>query len=163
MTNAIGAEGQGVHQLNAGGVEVDFDLSMLGQVVLFVLLWLILKPLLFDPMLKLFEERERRIEGAIKQARKIDEASAGALTHYESELAKARADANAEREKYRAEGAKVEGEILAKVRVSTAKTVETARSLVSRELETARATLAADAAALARELASRVLGREVQG
>ena len=40
--------------------------------------------MLFDPMLKLFEEREKRIDGAKVQARHIDEKSAGALTKYEA-------------------------------------------------------------------------------
>ena len=83
-------------------IQVDFDSTFLVQLVLFSLLTLVLKPLLFDPMLKLFEERERRTDGAKLQARKIDEKSASALSKYESEMAKARASANAEREKIRA-------------------------------------------------------------
>ena len=99
-------------------ISVDFDATFLVQLVLFVGLTLVLKPLLFDPMLKLFEERERRIDGAKLQARKIDEKSAGALTKYETEMAKARAAANAEREKIRAEGLKREQEILGAVRAA---------------------------------------------
>src|SRR6266568_1351766 len=68
-----------------GGVEVDFDLTVVGQIVLFLFLFIVLKPMLFDPMLHLFEERERRIDGAKLLARKIDEKSAGALTTYETE------------------------------------------------------------------------------
>src|SRR5258708_36677902 len=102
-----------------GGVEVDFDVTVLGQVILFLLLLLILKPLFFDPMLRLFEEREKRIDGARLLARKIDEKSATALTTYETEMAKARTAANVERDKLRAEGLKKESEILAKVRAST--------------------------------------------
>ena len=48
----------------AGGIDVDVDLTVFGQVALFLVLMLVLKPLLFDPLLKLFEEREKRIEGA---------------------------------------------------------------------------------------------------
>src|ERR1700693_2111638 len=75
-------------------INVDVDLTFVVQLVLFVGLTLILKPVLFDPMLKLFEEREKRIEGAKLQARHIDEKSASALTKYESEMATARAGAN---------------------------------------------------------------------
>src|SRR5271154_5099046 len=96
-----------------GGVEVDFDFTVLFMVGLFLVLWLVLKPLLFDPMLKLFEERERRIDGAKLLARKIDQKSVGALAEYEAGMAKGRAEANAEREKIRAEGLKKEAEILA--------------------------------------------------
>src|SRR4051794_32323191 len=51
-----------------GGVTVDLDASFVVQLVLFVVLLVVLKPLLFDPMLRLFEEREKRIDHAIKEA-----------------------------------------------------------------------------------------------
>ncbi len=143
-------------------IQVDFDSTFLVQLVLFSLLTLVLKPLLFDPMLKLFEERERRTDGAKLQARKIDEKSASALSKYESEMAKARASANAEREKIRAEAVRRENEILAGMRASTTKTVDDGKQRAQAEAERVRATLKADATTLARELAGRVLGREVQ-
>src|SRR6185312_2944491 len=71
-------------------ISVDFDSTFLIQFVLFAGLTICLKPLLFDPMLKLFEEREKRTDGAKLQARKIDEKSASALAKYETEMAKAR-------------------------------------------------------------------------
>ncbi|HEX4448400.1 MAG TPA: ATP synthase F0 subunit B, partial [Polyangiaceae bacterium] len=125
-------------------------------------LTLILKPLLFDPMLKLFEERERRIDGAKMQARKIDEKSASALAKYESEMAKARAQANAEREKIRAEAQRKEQEIMGAMRVSTARTLEEGKQRAHAEAQRVRATLKGEATTLARDLAGRVLGREVQ-
>jgi F-type H+-transporting ATPase subunit b len=146
-----------------GGVEVDFDLTVLFMVGLFVLLWIVLKPLLFDPMLKLFEERERRIDGAKLLARKIDQKSAGALTEYETGMQKGRAEANVEREKIRAEGLKKEAEILARVRLETAKTMEEGRTKARAEMEKARAGLNAEMPGIAMDFASRALGREVRG
>jgi F-type H+-transporting ATPase subunit b len=143
-------------------ISVDFDATFLIQLVLFSGLTLILKPLLFDPMLKLFEERERRIDGAKMQARKIDEKSASALAKYESEMAKARAQANAEREKIRAEAQRKEQEIMGSVRASTAKTLEEGKQRAHAEAQRVRATLKGEATTLARDLAGRVLGREVQ-
>src|ERR1700690_3431373 len=84
-----------------GGVVVDLDVTLVGQVVLLLVLLVVLKPLLFEPMLKLFEEREKRTEGAKLQAGKMDEAPAGALSKYEGEMQKARAAGNAERDKLR--------------------------------------------------------------
>jgi F-type H+-transporting ATPase subunit b len=143
-------------------ITVDIDGTVFVQVALFIVLLLILKPVLFDPMLKLFEEREKRILGAKVQARKLDEGAVGALTKYETEMQHARAAGNSERDKLRAEGVKTENELLAKVRASTAETLETGRKRLAEEVVSARATLTADAGALARDLASRVLGRQVQ-
>jgi F-type H+-transporting ATPase subunit b len=143
-------------------ISVDFDATFLVQLVLFTGLTLVLKPLLFDPMLKLFEERERRIDGAKVQARKMDEKSATALAKYETEMARARTSANAEREKIRAEGLKREQEILAAVRASTSKTIEDGKRAALAEAERVRARLKSEAGTLARDVAGRVLGREVQ-
>jgi F-type H+-transporting ATPase subunit b len=146
-----------------GGVNVDLDLTVFLQAGLFVVLLLILKPLLFDPLLKLFEEREKRIEGARAQARRIDEKSAGALATYEAAMAKARAEANAERDKLRAEATKIEAEILAKMRQTTSQLMDEGKRKVDEEAAGVRRALLAESGELARELAGRVLGREVQG
>ncbi|HEY5240420.1 MAG TPA: H(+)-transporting ATPase [Polyangiaceae bacterium] len=143
-------------------ITVDVDWSLMVQVVLFVGLTLILKPVLFDPMLKLFEEREKRIDGAKLKARKIDEKSVHALTKYDGEMAKARAAGGVERDRIRVDATKKEQEILAAVRTSAAKTLEDGKKAAQAEADRARAALRADATAMARDLASRVLGREVQ-
>ena len=143
-------------------IAVDFDATFLVQLVLFVGLTLFLKPMLFDPMLKLFEEREKRIDGAKLQARRMDERSASALAKYEAGMAKARASANVDRERIRAEGVKREQEILAQVRASTTQVIEAGKQKAKQEAERARTALKAEAPALARHVAGRVLGREVQ-
>ncbi|MDP9034658.1 MAG: ATP synthase F0 subunit B [Myxococcota bacterium] len=143
-------------------INVDVDLTFLVQLVLFVALTLVLKPILFDPMLKLFEERERRIDGAKAQARQLDDRSTTALERYETELGKARAEAAVERDKIRAEGLKREQEVLASVRASTAKVLEEGRRKALGEADRVRADLKRDAGVLARDLAKRILGREVQ-
>ncbi|HEY3815733.1 MAG TPA: ATP synthase F0 subunit B [Polyangiaceae bacterium] len=143
-------------------ITVDVDWTFMVQVVLFIVLTLILKPVLFDPMLKLFEEREKRIDGAKLQARRIDEKSVHALTKYEGEMEKARTAGGLERDKIRVEAMKREQEILAAVRASAAKTLDDGKRAAHAEADRARATLKGDATAMARDLASRVLGREVQ-
>ncbi|HEY2514978.1 MAG TPA: ATP synthase F0 subunit B [Polyangiaceae bacterium] len=152
-------------RMSAGGsaVEVDFDATVIFMVVLFLILWVILKPVLFDPMLRLFEERERRIDGAKLLARKIDQKSANALAEYEDQMQKARTAANAEREKIRAEGLKREAEILARVRAETAKTLEDGRKQMKDDMARARVGLEAEMGSIAAEFASRALGREVRG
>lgn len=148
--------------LNAGGaVDVDFDLTVVGQIVLFLVLMAILKPTLFDPMLKLFEERERRIDGAKLEARQMDAESAGALTKFETEMNKVRTSANAERDKVRGEAVKAETELLANVRAKTSAKLDEGRKVAAGEVTKVRQGLASDSRELARMLASRALGREV--
>lgn len=141
---------------------VDLDITLVGQIVLLLVLFVVLKPLLFEPMIKLFEERERRIDGAKVQARRLDEASARALTKYEGEMQRARAAGNLEREKFRSEGAKEENAILAEVRESTAKALEDGRSKLAANARDVRAALQGQSGTLARQLAARVLGQDVE-
>jgi F-type H+-transporting ATPase subunit b len=142
-------------------INVDLDLTFLVQAVLFVGLTLALKPLLFDPMLKLFEEREKRIDGAKVQARKIDEKSTTALEQYETAMARARAAANTARDKIRAEGLAREQQILSSVRAATSKVLDDGKRAAHAEADRIRAKLKVEAADMARDLAGRVLGREV--
>jgi F-type H+-transporting ATPase subunit b len=144
-----------------GAVTVDLDLSLFVQLGFFLVLLLVLKPTLFDPMMRLFEEREKRIDGTRHQATKEDERSAKALAKYETILTKARESGAAERDSMRAEGTKREAELMATVRAETAATLERGRAEIAREAQTARDELRADARSLGRDMASRVLGREV--
>jgi F-type H+-transporting ATPase subunit b len=147
--------------LREGGVDVDIDLTFVGQIVLIVVLLLVLKPVLFDPMLKLFEEREKRIDGAKKKARETDIKSAKAETEFQTQMGKAQAQGNAERERLRGEGIKAENEVLSKVRAETAAFLAEGRKKAQEELTQARAQIRAQSQDMGKQLASRVLGREV--
>src|SRR6185436_14755687 len=102
-----------------GGVNVDFDLTFLAQFLLFSMFIVVIKPLLFDPLLKVFEERERRTEGAKKQARAMDEKAGELLQRYEAALDAVRREASQERERLRAEAQKMEAQIMAEARAET--------------------------------------------
>jgi F-type H+-transporting ATPase subunit b len=144
----------------AGAVNLDFDLTFLVQMVAFTLLVLVLKPLLFDPLMKLFEERERRTEGARLSARQMDERAGELLRRYEAELEKARQAGAEERERLRAEGLRVEAQVLEQARAEVAKTIEEGKASRARESATIRGVLHTRSAQLARAIASSVLDRE---
>src|SRR5688572_33202815 len=86
----------------------DFDLTFVLQMVVFATLIVVLKPLMFEPVLRVFEERERRTEGARDSARAMQEEAGELLSRYEKELAKVHEVARQERDRIRAETAKVE-------------------------------------------------------
>jgi len=149
--------------IREGGVDVDIDLTIVGQIVLFFVLLLILKPLLFNPMLQLFKEREKRIEGAKAQARHNDEEAAKVEGKYTSQMAEANAEGAKKFEALRLEGVKRENEILSTVRNSTGKVIEDGRRRIQADVATARQALDTEANQLARAVASQVLGRELNG
>lgn len=148
--------------LASGAIAVDFDLTFLAQMVLFSTFIVVLKPLLFDPLLRVFEERERRTEGAKREAREMDEKAGELLAHYETELEKVRREAGLERERLRAEAAKIEAQIMAEARADAARIIEEGKEKIAAEVARMRAELAAAQPALAAEIAASMLGREVR-
>jgi F-type H+-transporting ATPase subunit b len=146
----------------AGGVSIDIDKTFVAQAVIFALLVVILKPLLFDPVLRVFEEREKRNEGARAEARAMQEKAGALLRKYEKELEKVSQVATEERERLRSETARLEAEILSEARVVALRLVEEGRGKIRTEVSKIRFDLGRQAEQLAREIAERVLGREVR-
>jgi F-type H+-transporting ATPase subunit b len=143
-------------------VNVDFDLSVVAQIALFALFITVLKPVLFDPLLRLFEERERRTDGARADARKMDEKAAELLARFEAEIELVRREAAAEREKLRLETRELENRVLEEAKRDSARILEQGRERIRQEVATLRKDLDASRPALAAEIAGKLLGREVQ-
>ncbi len=146
---------------SAGGVNFDFDRTFLVQMVLFMGLIMVLKPLLFDPVLKIFEQRELRTDGAKAEARRMQQEAGDLLRRYELELERINQVAAEERERLRAETARLEAEILGEARELTAQIVEKGREQIDKEVGSIRLDLAKQSERIASELATRVLGREI--
>ena len=107
----------------SGGVTLDFDNTVIFQAALFLLLFLVLRPLLFDPMLRIFALREERTEGAKATARELQERAGELLTKYETELSRVTRSATEERDKLRAETARLEAEIMRDARDAVTKII----------------------------------------
>jgi F-type H+-transporting ATPase subunit b len=142
-------------------VHVDLDKTVFIQMALFGILILILKPLLFDPMLRVFALREERTDGAKTEARKMQERAAEILSNYEAEIAKVRADATAERDRMRKETSQLEARILAEGREAAETIAADGRARIAEEMQAFQIELDEKTSALAGQIASRVLSREV--
>jgi F-type H+-transporting ATPase subunit b len=142
-------------------VLVDFDLTVIAQFLLFSTFVIVLKPLLFEPLMRVFEERERRTEGAKAEARRMDARAGELLTKYEAELETIRRLAAAEREKIHAETAKLEALIMAEARTESARILEEGKAKIAAGIADLRKELTTAQPSLAAQIASRVLGREV--
>jgi F-type H+-transporting ATPase subunit b len=145
----------------SGAVNIDFDLTFIGQMVVFAALILVLKPLVYDPVLGLFEEREKRTDGARAAAREMQEKAGELLRKYEHELEKVHRVAAEERDAIRAETARLEAEQMNEARQVAAKIVGEGRDRIAEEIHAIRFELGRNSERLARDIAARVLGREV--
>ena len=139
----------------------DFDLTFLLQMAVFATLIIVLKPLLFEPVLRVFEEREQRTEGARDSARSMQEEAGELLSRYEKELAKVHEVARQERDRIRAETAKVEAELIAQARDTATKILDDGRKRLAQERAQLEFSLGRESERLARTMAEVVLGRSL--
>lgn len=145
----------------AADVNVDVDLTVLAQIALFGFFIIVLKPVLFDPLLKLFEEREKLTDGARASARSMDERAAELMTRFETEIEQVRREASLERDRLRAETAKLEAKMLEEAKADATRILNEGRARITTEVEGLRRELVSSRPDLARQIASKLLGREV--
>lgn len=140
---------------------ISLDISILYQIILFVALWLILNKILFQPYLRLLEERERRTIGAEHDSADLEHEGARLRAQYEEKIAQAQTAAYAAKDAILQEARQQREKILGQARAAAASKLEQARREISLALEREKALAAAEAATVAGEMVSKVLGRKV--
>jgi F-type H+-transporting ATPase subunit b len=145
----------------AGHPLIDIDLTAVVQFVLFLLVYLIANKLLFKPYLALRERRKAGIDGARAEAERMTATADAKLADYQKSLAVARERAGEEGRKIRLEAAAHEKDVTDKARSSAQKAIDEAQATMRSQTDAARAQLLPQAEALARSIASKLLGREV--
>ncbi len=148
--------------LLSGGSIIDLDGTVFVQFGLFVVAYLVLNTLVFRPMLALFEAREVAIDGAKEDAQRLQREAKDAGKTFDAEMAQVRVQASEERERLRQEGVKLERSMLESVRVETTKQLAAADQTLQAEGVRLRADLKATVPALANQIASKLLEREVR-
>jgi F-type H+-transporting ATPase subunit b len=149
--------------LLSGGSIIDLDGTVFVQLAMFFIAFFVLKSLVFKPMLAVLDARDEAIDGAKDLAKRLEVEVKEKQASFEAELRKVRGASGEERDRLRAEGLELERRLLDKVRAETHKLVTDAKVKLDAEAQLARQKLAAQRPELAREIASKVLGREVQG
>jgi F-type H+-transporting ATPase subunit b len=140
---------------------ISLDISILYQVVLFLLLWLILSKLLFKPYLGLLEERERRTTGAQHDSADLEHEGAQLKRQYEEKIAQAQAAAYAAKDVILQDARKQREAILSQAREEASKTLDQVRRDIAGALEREKQLGDAEASAIAHDLVAKVLGRRV--
>jgi F-type H+-transporting ATPase subunit b len=149
--------------LLSGGSIIDLDGTVFVQLGMFFVAFLVLYTLVFKPMVALLEAREQAIDGAKDEAKHLEQEVKDKQATFEAELRKVRGTAGEERERLRAEGLELERKLLESVRGETTTLVREAGERLLVEAKRVRAELSHSQPELAREIASKVIGREVQG
>ena len=150
-----------VSTLASGHPLIDIDYTVFVQFGLFLLLFVVANKLLFKPYLQLRERRKAGIDGAREEAERMTAQADAKLADYEKQLASARNRANEEGRKVRAEASAHEKDVTDKARGEAQKAIDEAAAKMRQETEAARLQLLPQANTMARQIASKLLGREV--
>jgi F-type H+-transporting ATPase subunit b len=140
---------------------ISLNISILYQIILFVVLWLILNKIFFQPYLHLLEERERRTTGAEHDSADLEHEGARLRAQYEEKITQAQSAASAAKDAIVKEGRQQREIILSEARDQAAGKLDQVRREVAEALQHEKAQASAEAAAVAADMVSKVLGRKV--
>jgi F-type H+-transporting ATPase subunit b len=124
--------------------------------------WLLTR-LLYQPVLKMLNDRTERIQQSLQEADRVKEQMAGASREYETELARARQEAAAIVAQAQERARTQEAEIVAQARQEAERIRRDAREQLDREREQMLRDLKGQVADLVTITASKVLAAELKG
>ena len=138
---------------------MSIDHTLLVQIAIFVVLWLVLKRLWFDPALRLIRERTARSEGAVKEARAIQAEAERLRAEHAAALDQAKIEAQREMQEMVRQAEAEQQRLITEARADTQRTLTDVRVQVDEEVERARLGLRDSASEIARVVAEKILGR----
>jgi F-type H+-transporting ATPase subunit b len=140
---------------------ISLDFSVVYQIILFLVLWVILNKIFFQPYLRLLEERERRTSGAQQDSVELEHEGVRLKTEYEDKIGRAQAAGYAAKDAIVQDGRRQREKILTEAREEAAGTLERVRRDVATSVEQEKQVAAVEVVAVARDMVSKVLGRRV--
>jgi F-type H+-transporting ATPase subunit b len=136
---------------------VELNVTLIVQLVVFLTVMLWLSFVLFRPMLRLLEEREKRIEGTRREAERLTTAGGEKSGIIDIRIDEARAQAMEERAALRSQGQKVYQELVDSARHQAQDKLNKARGEIHKAQTEAAAALKRDAEALAALIVKQVV------
>ena len=137
------------------------DYTFLVEIVIFVVLWLSLRRLWFEPALRVIRERARRSEGAVEEARAIQSEAERLRAEHAAALDQARSEAQREMKAMVRIAEAEQKQLIADARDDAQRTLTDVRARIAEEVTAARTGLREQAREIARDVARTILGRAV--
>ena len=139
---------------------IEINLTIVIQVVQFLLLLFILNRFLFRPTINLIEEREKKITTWKEETKNFHESMQERLQSYENQIVEAKVDAQAQQELVTAELKEEEDKKLEAVSEEAVRIVASTREKLQQETELLRGQLREQAEEMSQLVAEKVLGRK---
>ena len=137
--------------------------EVIWTVICFFALLLVLKTFLFGPLIRHMDERQRRIDAGLAEARRADEAKSRARQMAEESWRQRSEEAHAAVNEGRMQDEKHRARELEDAQVQSAEDLRKARADTEREEEEAHRTVSRNSADMARELADHLLSDREEG
>ncbi len=137
----------------------DLLVKAIPTILLFIVLTLYLKAVLFKPLAKIFEERRKATEGVRELAQRAFEAAEQKSSEFERALQMARAELHQEHEALRRRWVEEQEQEIAKARAEADRQIEEAKQQIAQEAESAQAELNANVELLGKQIVSSLLRR----
>jgi len=140
---------------------IKLDWTLLLQFANFMILLVVLNVLLFKPWRNALAVRKATVDGDLARARAMDEQIQTQMAEYEAKLQEARLRGTQERTALRQAAQTEEASLLGAANEKASHRLQALKEQVAGEAETARQGLRGETEALARQIAGKVLGRNV--
>lgn len=140
---------------------VEINLTIIIQVVQFLILVCLLNRLLFKPTSQTMEERQSKIEAWEEKTRSLQEGARVKIASYEKQLKEARKKAQKEQKRMSIELSQQEEQKLQAVFDEAAQMVTSTKQALKEETERLRQELRQQAQEMSQMLAEKVLGRKM--
>jgi F-type H+-transporting ATPase subunit b len=140
---------------------IKLDWTLLLQFANFMILLVVLNVLLFKPLRAALASRKATIDGDLAWSRSLDEQIHAQVAEYEAKLQEARQRGSQERMALRQAAQSEEARLLGAANETASQRLQALKEQVAGEAETARQGLRGETEVLARQIAGKVLGRNV--
>ena len=140
---------------------IELNWTLFLQFANFMILLVLLNVLLFKPLRAALAARKATVDGDLARSRSLDEQVQIQVAEYEAKLQEARQRGSRERMALRQAAQSEEARLLGAANEAAAQRLQTLKEQVAGEAEAARQGLRSETEALARQIAGKVLGRNV--
>ncbi len=140
---------------------IDLNGTMLVQLAMLLVLLIVLSQVAFRPFLGLLDARKERLNSEEQQARDLKDRTQQMMERYRETMAAAHSKGAAIREEMRKESMAQESSILQKAMQEGGQLMEKMKARISQETEAAKSGLRVQAQNLSREIAEKILGRNL--
>ncbi len=140
---------------------IEINFTLLIQAVNFLLLVFLLNVVLYKPILKVLEERERRVDGQQAEAKKLLDDAQQLVAEYNQRLHGAKIEAMNAKNAARSEASEEASRIIEEARKKADEHISQVQKQIRSEIEQAKREMEPDLGAMAATIAERILGRKV--